>query len=102
MSKFQFWTLNLNSTGLRAAKIFLLDQISLVMNGSTPTRSSENCPNAHVMASVFSYDESNDNYFASGKTELLKATSLLHLNVSKFILSQNSGRINFKVRKSLI
>ena len=51
VSEFQFWTLNPTSNGLTAAKIFLLGQISLVMNGSTPARSS--C-----------------------KTELSKATSL--------------------------
>ena len=37
----------------------------------------------------------SDNYYASGKTELSKATSLLHVNVSKFIISQSNGRVKF-------
>ena len=98
VSEFQFWTLNPNSAGLRAAKIFLLGQISLVMNGSTPTRSNENCPDTYVVATVFSYDESSNNYYASGKTELSKAPSLLHVNVSKFV-SQSSGRVKFNYQE---
>ena len=98
VSEFQFWTLNPNSAGLRAAKIFLLGQISLVMNGSTSTRSNENCPDTYVVATVFSYDESSGNYYASGKTELSKAPSLLHVNVSKFV-SQSSGRVKFNYQE---
>ena len=98
VSEFQFWTLNPNSAGLRAAKIFLLGQISLIMNGSTPTRSNENCPDTYVVATVFSYDESSGNYYASGKTELSKAPSLLHINVSKFV-SQSSGRVKFNYQE---
>ena len=98
VSEFQFWTLKPNSPGLRAAKIFLLGQISLIMNGNTPIRSSENCPDTYVVATVFSYDESSDSYYASGKTELSKSPSLLHLNVNKFV-SQSSGRVKFNYRE---
>ena len=58
VSELQFWTWNSNSAGLRAAKLFLLGQISLIMNGSTPTRSNENCLDIYVVATVLSYDES--------------------------------------------
>ena len=98
VSEFQFWTLKPNSAGLRAAKIFLLGQISLIMNGNTPIRSGENCPDTYVVATVFSYDESSDSYYASGKTELSKSPSLLHLNVNKNI-SQSSGRVKFNYRE---
>ena len=68
------------------------------MNGSTSTRSNENCPDTYVVATVFSYDESSGNYYASGKTELSKAPSLLHVNVSKFV-SQSSGRVKFNYQE---
>ena len=55
VSEFQFWTLKPYSAGLRAAKIFLLGQISLIVNGNTPIRSSENCPDTYIVATVFSY-----------------------------------------------
>ena len=98
VSEFQFWTLKPNSAGLSAAKIFLLGQISLVMNGNTPIRSSENCPDMYVVATAFSYDKSSDRYYASGKTELSKSSSLLHLTVNKFV-SQSSGRVKFNYRE---
>lgn len=98
VSEFQFWTLNPNSPGLRSAKLFLLGQISLVMSGNTPVRSGENCPDTYVVATVFSYDESSDSYYASGKTELSKSPSLLHLNVNKFV-SQSSGRVKFNYQE---
>ena len=46
----------------------------------------------YVVATVFSYDECSDDYYASGKTELSKAPSLLHVNVSQFVV-QSSGRV---------
>ena len=64
------------------------------MNGNTPIRSSENCPDTYVVATVFSYDESSDSYYASGKTELSNSPSLLHRNVNKFVF-QSSGRVKF-------
>ena len=90
--EFQFWTLKPNSSGLRAAKIFVLGQISLIMNETTPMRSSEICPDTYVVATVYLYDESSDDYYASGKTELSKAPSLLHVNVSQYVI-QNNGRV---------
>ena len=68
------------------------------MNGNTPTRSSENCPDTYVVATVLSYDESSDSYYASGKTELSKSPSILHLNVNRFV-SQSSGRVKFNCRE---
>ena len=47
---------------------------------------------------MFSYDEGSDDYYASGKTELSKAPSLLHINVSNFI-SQGSGRVKFNYQE---
>ncbi len=68
------------------------------MNGNTPVRSNEICPDTYVVATLFSYDESSDSYCASGKTELSKSPTLLHLNVNK-VVSQSSGRVKFNYRE---
>ena len=67
------------------------------MNGSTPTRSNENCLDTYVVATVFSYDEST---MLMAKLNFPKHHPFyipMLANICMFFL--NSGRVTFNYQK---
>ena len=88
VQEFQFWTLFPTSQALKNAKVFLLGQISLTMCDGKPCQSAEKNPSTEV---IRDYIPSSDTYNASGKTALLKATAVLQMDVTNYVLCDNQA-----------
>jgi len=87
----QYWTLFPSSQALKTAQIFLLGQISLILTNGKPCHNAENNPSTEVVLTLYDYDEVTSEYHVAGKTAILTASSVLHVNVSSSIIINGSA-----------
>ena len=80
-----FWTLYPQSKALRDAKMFLLGQVSLILTEGIPSQNAENNPSTEVVVQTYNYNPTAKTYHVLGRTALLKAPSILHVDVTEYI-----------------
>ena len=82
--EFTFWTLFPEQKALRNAKVFLLGQITLIIQEGKPSRSAERNPSTQVVLQIYNYDAATNSYHTGGRTSLMKS-SILHVDVTRHI-----------------
>ena len=83
VEELQYWTVTPSSQTLKNAKLFLLGQINLILVNGKLKHDAENNPSTEVMLTIYSYDQESDQCSVNGRTAVLKAPTVLHVNVCK-------------------
>lgn len=91
VEEFQFWTLFPSSKVLVATKVFLLGQISVVISDGNPCHSAEKNPSTEIVLTMYCYNDKYHLYSVTGRTSLLRATSVLHINVTEHVSVTNNS-----------
>ena len=86
VEELQFWTLYPQSKVLKSAKLFLLGQISLILNEGKPCSSAENNNSTEIVLNLYEYNHESESYIIKGKTTIYKAPTVLQANVTNNII----------------
>lgn len=82
----QFWTVHPMDKYLRSNNFFLLSNISYIVESGKPKDSSiKSNPNTKVVLNMYQYNSVTKLYTVAGRSALLLASELLHVNVTKHI-----------------
>ena len=93
--EFTFWTLYPDKKALSNAKLFLLGQITLIIQEGKPCRSTERNPSTQVVLQIYNYDSATNSYHTGGRTSLIKST-ILHIDVTKYI-QRSADRVSLPI-----
>ena len=63
--------------------------ISLILSEGKPCQNAEKNPSTEVILTIYDYNSATNSYHANGRTALLKAPGVLHVNVSNYIHHDN-------------
>ena len=87
----KYWTLHPSDSTIRSAKVFILSQIIYISESEKPVQQSMKAnPNTRVMLNVYEYDLSTLTYTPAGRSALLNATNVLHLNVTDHVIGSTA------------
>ena len=82
----QYWAVHATERVLRNTKVFLLSQIVYISEADKPVSHSIKAnPNTSVVLNVYQYNPQANSYSPAGRSALLKAAQVLHVNVNEFV-----------------
>ena len=75
----------------------------MILSDGKPKHNAENNPSTEVMLTIYSYDQESDQYSVNGRTAVLKAPTVLHVNISKIVIyiSANTIKLSTTYLKEL-
>lgn len=86
IQELQFWTLYPHSKVLKYAELFLVGEISLILNEGKPCSSAQNNNSTEVVLNFYEYNHQSASYTVKRKTTIYKAPAVLHIIVTNIVI----------------
>lgn len=97
IEELQYWIVHPTSQILRRGKVFLLGQISLILNDGKPCTCAEKNPSVEVVMTMYEYVPDKDTYYPKGKSGLLNVTKFLKVEVTMHIECNADSNIKLSI-----